>query len=952
MKHTSGDCECLQAMMETTYESRGSDREIRNLGTLSKIPTTLSFHATLLSPILFSPARFLIHIVKPLEALLSSLREQGITGPQKSKKQKKARQNDNSDARAQRAAVLAGIRESFNPFEYKTLSRPKKFEYTTNKPQDAKKVLGRPGVTKSQGEETRRKTLLPEMNRRNKVGGILDRRIGENDPSMSLDDRMMARFEREQQSRKGANVFDLEEADDEVELTHGGRSLNFDEDGEDYDAASVEVSSDGEASSFLQRKRRRDSDGEIERVGEPEEEQPERKKSKAEVMKEVIAKSKLHKYERQQLKEDDDELREELDKDLPDVLVALRSHLNKTAPTPEPPKDHSNNDFSMNPDRAALLAGKDRDAADKEYDARVRQMLYDQRSKPTERTKTEEEKAKEEADRLKELEEKRMRRMKGEPDSESEDEQKPRGDAESEEEVVTDDAAEFGLSTVLVQGSRPDGVDDEDDFMVDDDLIASDSEADISEASDEESNQDNTMGVDEDDEFLRDILPAKTESGKPTNGILSITTEPKSSKLAYTYPCPQSHEELLQVFKDISHGDIPTVVQRIRALYHAGLHADNKTKLADFACALVDHVSYLSCQTPSAPLPVIETLIRHIHSLSRSYPVQIATRFRHHLKQLQTSNDPTPGDLTILTAIGSIYPTSDHFHQVATPAITLMARWLGLTTPSSTKDIATGAYIGALCIHYIRLSKRYIPELMRYTLLCLKSPHLTPTLTTALTKNILSLADLWTPFPSFTEIFSPTLPILTALSGQTHAIQRLTILLRQSRLHRRPQTLHFHRPLPIKSSIPKFEESFDPNKHYDPDRERAESKRLQKEYKRERKGALRELRKDANFIAREKLREKKEKDRAYAEKYRKLVASIQEEEGREKNDYERERRKRKMGRDADASICTQMGLGEFNGSIHYTNILMCYCNMSILIPREIWVFSISNGRRFPEPNSY
>ena len=44
--------------------------------------------------------------------------------------------------------------------------------------------------------------------------------------------------------------------------------------------------------------------------------EPERKKSKAEVMKEVMAKSKLHKYERQQAKEDDEELREELDKDL------------------------------------------------------------------------------------------------------------------------------------------------------------------------------------------------------------------------------------------------------------------------------------------------------------------------------------------------------------------------------------------------------------------------------------------------------------------------------------------------------------------------------------------------------------------------------------------------------------------------------------------------------------
>ncbi|ORY09443.1 nucleolar protein 14, partial [Clohesyomyces aquaticus] len=837
-----------------------------------------------------------------LKRLKASLREQGITGPSKSKKQKKARQNDNSDARAKQAAALASIRESFNPFEFKTLARPKKFEYTTNRPQDAKKVLGRPGVSKSMGEETRRKTLLPEMNRRNKVGGIMDRRIGEDDPSMSLDDRMMARFEREQQRRKGGNVFDLEEADDEdVELTHGGMALKFGEgEAEDYDAASVAGSSDGEGGGFLKLKRRRDSEGEDALDGEPVEDQPERKKSKAEVMKEVMAKSKLHKYERQQLKEDDDDLREELDKDLPDILAALRGHLSKTAPPPpEPPKAASGSEFGMNPDRAALLAGKSREQLDKEYDSRVRQMLYDQKAKPTERTKTEEEKAKEEAARLKELEEKRMRRMRGEEESESEDERKPHKDEEEseEEELVSDDAAQFGLSNAPAPGTRPEGVEDEDDFVMDDDLIATDSEADVSEEADDESMLDDTMGMDDDDEFLKDVLPESKKSGKATNGVLSISAEPKSSKLAYTYPCPRSHEEVLGVFKDVSYTDMPTVVQRIRALYHAGLHQDNKNKLADFACALVDHVSYLSNQKPAAPLPVIETLIRHIHSLSRSYPVQVATRFRHHLKQIQVSNDPTPGDLTVLTAIGSIYPTSDHFHQVVTPAITIMARWLGLTFPTSSKDIATGAYISALLIHYLRLSKRYIPELPRYTLLCLSSPHLTPGLATTHTKNITALADLWTSLPSFPEIFTPFLLPLKSLPNapQTavNTLQRLTILLSQSTLARRPQTLHFHRPLPIKTSIPKFEEGFDPNKHYDPDRERAESTRLRKEYKREKKGAMRELRKDANFIARERLRDKKEKDKAYSEKYRKLVASIQEEEGREKNDYERVRRQRK-----------------------------------------------------------
>jgi nucleolar protein 14 len=834
-----------------------------------------------------------------LKRLKASLREQGITGPQKSKKQKKS-QNKNADARAQKHSALASIRESFNPFEFKHLARPKKFEYVSNNADNNKRVLGRPGVTKSQGEEARRKSLLPEMNRKNRVGGILDRRIGENDPTMSLDDRMMARFEREQLKKRSGNVFDLEDGDDEIQLTHGGQSLTFDHEigEEDYDAASISGSSD-EEDGFLKRKRRRaDVDGEVDGEAAPEIEQPERKKSKAEVMKEVMAKSKLHKYERQAQKEDDDDLRDELDKDLNEVLAALRGHMNKK-PEPEAPKDVPRGDFGMNADRAALLAGNSQAAKDKEYDTRVRQMLQDERAKPTERTKTEEEKAREEAKRLKELELKRMKRMRGEPTSDDEEPQRKEVDEEEDDnEDFNDDAAEFGLGAAPQPSSRPEGVDDEDDFIMDDDLIASDSEADMSgDESDDASEIDDTMAVDDDEaDFLKSVMPDKPkEQPKAVNGVLTIGADAASSKLAYTYPCPRSHEELLKVFKDVPSKDVPTVIQRIRALYHSGLHSDNKHKLADFACALVDHVAYLSNQTPPTSLPIIETMIRHIHSMSRAYPAPIATQFRKHLKQLQVSNDPTLGDLALLTAIGTIYPTSDHFHQVVTPAITLMARWMGLTTPASAKDVATGAYVGAICLQYQQLSKRYVPELIRYTALCVKSPHTTKSLLAAHTKNILTAADLWSASPSFTEIFTPLVVPLKS-TNQKSTLQTLNARLTTARHRRRPQLLHHHRPLPIKTSIPKFEESFDPNKHYDPDKERSEAAKLQKEYKREKKGALRELRKDANFIARETLREKKEKDAKYEEKYKRLVAEIQGEEGREKNVYEREKKKRQGGR--------------------------------------------------------
>jgi nucleolar protein 14 len=65
--------------------------------------------------------------------------------------------------------------------------------------------------------------LLKEWEERGRAGGIVDRRFGENDPTMSLEERMLERFTRERQKASHASLFNLE---DEDELTHYGQSLS------------------------------------------------------------------------------------------------------------------------------------------------------------------------------------------------------------------------------------------------------------------------------------------------------------------------------------------------------------------------------------------------------------------------------------------------------------------------------------------------------------------------------------------------------------------------------------------------------------------------------------------------------------------------------------------------------------------------------------------------------
>ncbi|KUI53972.1 putative nucleolar complex protein 14 [Cytospora mali] len=906
-----------------------------------------------------------------LKRLKASLRDQGIIGPQQSKKQRKKTAKDDrsgNERRLQRGAALENIREQFNPFQFKTNARGPKFDVTTDKPDKKKGVLGRPGMAKALGEERRKETLLVEMQRRNRVGGIFDKRFGEGDPSLTPEAAAAQRFALEKQrAHKKSSMFDLEDDDDEPALTHGGKSFTFNEAGELMDDFDDEVSNDGSDMSDLEehnRKRLKRLREQMASFEEGDQAEPERKKSKKEVMEEVIAKSKLHKYERQAAKEDDEDLRLQLDKETSDIRKLLMGSRMR--------RDGGKED--ENSKEAALAGLVDREAFEKEYDVAVRKMVQDKRAKPTTRTKTEEQIAEKEAERLRELEEKRLKRMRGEPVSESEEEE---SEPEAEDKDVQKPAFEFipadgdDVDFGLGKGikTRPTatelGFDDEDDFIIEDDLVASGSDLDDFEDGEFDLSEDEDGGAegddDDDDEFTKGLLTERESK----DAVFSAETQGENAAktgdgLPYTFPCPQTHNEFLELVKDVPLSKLSTVIQRIRALYHPKLRSEYKEKLGNFSRALVQHVAYLGTVSSDDLYPALEMVIRHIHSLAKMFPIEIAQEFRSHLEKMgqQRPVALNVGDLYALTAIGSIFPTSDHFHQAVTPAILSMGRFLGQKIPSSLGDYATGTYLSILALQYQKLAKRYVPEVMNFSLntICALAPEKSkerlglfpihePTSairmrgakkvsirklecddcrvekdesSTALKVAILSTnisllmaaSETWAGKPAFYETFEPALRVLkhlTSKSNRTHLpdalIQEaervsthLSRALKVATLSRRPLELHHHRPLGIKSYIPKFEDSFDPEKHYDPDRERADLAKLRAEHKKERKGAMRELRKDANFLARERLRVKKEKDEAYEKKYKRLVAEIQGEEGHAANEYDREKKARKRSK--------------------------------------------------------
>jgi nucleolar protein 14 len=643
---------------------------------------------------------------------------------------------------------------------------------------------------------------------------------------MAPEDKMLERFTQEKQRRhKNSSAFDLEDEEEPGELTHMGQSLSLDEPtlADDFDEEDLTLSDADDHLSNAEnnpRKRRRGS-----LSGESEDEivdidgQPERKKTKQEVMKEVIAKSKLYKYERQAAKDEDEDLREELDKEMGEIHALLRGVPRPIAPLPL-------DITGMNPDRAALLNGSEKVRFEKEYDLRLRQLAQDKKSKPTERTKTKEERLAEESRMLQELEAKQLRRMQGEVEEEDEDEEDETGAQESGR-VDEDEDEDFGLGTgIKARRSASElGVEDEDNFIIDDDLVASGSDVETSDDDVSSKAGEDTAGT-EDLEFLDGLLTEGdtkrpeflTGANGPIQEIELPTENGVNGDLAYTFPCPHSHVEMLEITKMVVVQDLPTVVRRIRALYDPRLKSENKGQLEKFTAALIDHVPYLANELSPPPFNVLENLIRHIHSLAKTYPIEVANAFRRHLAKWNESRalTPTSGDLVLLSAIGTIFPTSDHFHQVVTPAMLSMARYIGQKIPHNLSEYATGLYMTTLCLQYQQLSKRYVPEVTGFLLnticaLCPRRPSTIPqtfayheskldriddahdiqtrnlkfsdtknqvlgwqeeavlkaTLVETSIKLINAAADMWTGKPAFQEVFDPAFTILRHLGGKT-----------------------------------------------------------------------------------------------------------------------------------------------------------------------------------------
>lgn len=234
----------------------------------------------------------------------------------------------------------------------------------------------------------------------------------------------------------------------------------------------------------------------------------------------------------------------------------------------------------------ALLGGARPDAfkpqvtntdTDKDYDQLVRDLVFDKRSKPSDRTKTEDEIAAEEKAKLEKMERARLRRMRGDPEESDEDEEggryqkrrkRERGGDDLEDDFELDeDEGIPGLGSGLAE-QAPKSDDDEDASAGDEDESESADELEDGEDESEDESGDDVVESTGEEETIAGPSTTKREKAKSA-----------SKDLPYTFTCPSSHEELLDILENVDDDNVPTVIQRIRTLYHPSLATDNTAKL-------------------------------------------------------------------------------------------------------------------------------------------------------------------------------------------------------------------------------------------------------------------------------------------------------------------------------------------------------------------------------------
>uniref|UniRef100_A0A2K6GVY8 NOP14 nucleolar protein n=1 Tax=Propithecus coquereli TaxID=379532 RepID=A0A2K6GVY8_PROCO len=588
-----------------------------------------------------------------------------------------------------------------NPFEVKV--NRQKFQILGRK---TRHDVGLPGVSRARAIRKRTQTLLKEYKERDKSNVFRDKRFGEYNSNISAEEKMMKRFALEQQRHhEKKSIYNLNE---DEELTHYGQSLadiekhndivDSDSDVEERGTLSAELTAThfGGGSRLLHTKN-------FQQEGE-EGEQP---KSRKELIEELIAKSKQEKRERQAQREDALELTEKLDQDWKEIQILL-SH--KT-----PKSEKRDKKEKPKPDA---------------YDMMVRELGFEMKAQPSNRMKTEEELAHEEQERLRKLEAERLRRMLGKDEDENFKKPKHMSADDLNDGFVLDKDDRRLLSYKDGKMNVEEDVQEEQSQEASGDKSEEDeSEGSTGEDPEESDGPEGHSDLASDVESEEENEKPEKEHQSPEKGLITRGQKAQnaaSTELPYTFAAPESYEELRSLLSGRSMEEQLLVVERIQKCNHPSLAVGNKAKLEKLFGFLLEYVGDLAIDDPP-DLRVIDKLVVYLYSLCQMFPESASDSVKfvlrdamHEMEEMIETKGraalPGLDVLIYLKIVGLLFPTSDFWHPVVTPALVCMSQLLTKCPVLSLQDVVKGLFVCCLFLEYVSLSQRFIPELVNYIL--------------------------------------------------------------------------------------------------------------------------------------------------------------------------------------------------------------------------------------------
>ncbi|RYR75698.1 hypothetical protein Ahy_A01g000272 [Arachis hypogaea] len=685
----------------------------------------------------------------------------------KTKKNKKSNKNSGPDAIAMK--LKASSKGADNPFE--SIWSRRKFDVLGQKRKgDTRRI----GLARSLAIEKRKKTLLKEYKQSTKSSVFEDKRIGEGDKALDEFGKAILRTQRERQlnmklSKKSKYHLSDEEDDFDEPNTLGLERDDFEDE--------MLPDDDGDEAYETKRKSALGLHMQIPTETSVAEGEANKKKTHAEVMKEIIAKSKYFKAEKAKEKEEKEELLDELDRKFTSLsqsqaLVSLR-------------KPNSNSQQEK-PD---------------EYDMLVKQMGLEMRARPSNRIKTPEEIAQEEREHLEEMEEERQKRMLASEDSSDEDnedsekasKQNPRslsgddlGDSFSPNEETM--AKKGWIDEILERKDEEDSDSEESDGEYSDDLGSSegadegsdedldDHEKDLS-LKDWEQSDDDNIGIDLEDEDNEEESKERTSEEVDGKNVVDMSSKKDmkdplqakkiyvggkpSKELPYIIEAPKNIEELYSLLDNCSISDTILVINRIRKSNPITLAVENRKKMQVFYGVLLQYFAVMANKKPlnvgllnmlgkpliemSMEIPYFAAICarRRIESIRKQFVESIKnpgkneiqlnkiifsiTFYRelyscmpvlHGLKSTilvaESSSWPSTKTLFLLRLWSMIFPCSDFRHPVMTPAILLMCEYLMRCRIVSGQDIAIGSFLCSMLLSVFRQSRKFCPEAIMF----------------------------------------------------------------------------------------------------------------------------------------------------------------------------------------------------------------------------------------------